>query len=394
LRATIEWSYALLEAHEQEVFTCLGIFPGGWTLDAASEVCNASEQTLRSLVERSLVQAVGERFTMLDTLREFALGQLSGRGISGDVHRRGAEYLAALVERDPACETAPQHEAWLERVGSELDNLRAVISWAFQTGEADIGVRIVGHALHLCEIRGLFSEGSAWAQLALGASGEPSSARARVLSGAAVLAHLQGDWEASARLADEEISLAEALGDRAALALALRDRSASAIGRGELRKAVAMLERCRSVAADRGDSQLLATATTDLGHVRLMRGEKKQAAAVLQEALDLWTARGETGGVGVVLRHLAVSQLDAAEPPQLLEMLHDSIRRTFAVDSFIRCSRASNPRCGLCAARPMARRRSHTQRSVHPARGNRRPSSRVLTPPCRPDAWRGSGRAQ
>src|SRR5439155_24144669 len=98
LRATIEWSYDLLEEEERRLFTTLAVFAGGFTLEAAEAVCDTELDRLASLVDKSLVRRDGDRFLVLETLREFALEQLAASGAAPQMRERHAAYSLELAE--------------------------------------------------------------------------------------------------------------------------------------------------------------------------------------------------------------------------------------------------------------------------------------------------------
>ena len=98
LRATIEWSHDLLHFEEQRLFARLAVFRGGCTLEAAEQVADAELDTLQSLVERSLLRHSGERFWMLETIRQFAVELLEASGESDDLNARHARWFLALAE--------------------------------------------------------------------------------------------------------------------------------------------------------------------------------------------------------------------------------------------------------------------------------------------------------
>ena len=127
LRATIEWSYALLSADEQRLFRALSVFRGGCTLDAAEEVCGADLNTLQSLVEKSLLRFTRERYWMLETIREYTRERLDDDGGTAEYALRHARwYLARLQANYPERLGAGQPEilAWYDE---EEDNLRAML---------------------------------------------------------------------------------------------------------------------------------------------------------------------------------------------------------------------------------------------------------------------------
>ena len=196
LRAAIEWSYDLLGAEEQALFTSLGVFVGGFTLDGAKAIAGDLELDVvagvESLLNNSLLRtepmAAGEpRFGMLETIREYALERLAERGDGKAVRRRHAGFYLSLAEEAEPALLGPQQLTWLERLDAERDNLRAALTWATEEGEADVGLRIGRRALALL----------AAARIRLGGPRAPRAAArtARWLEGGA------GDGSGASRIA-------------------------------------------------------------------------------------------------------------------------------------------------------------------------------------------------
>jgi predicted ATPase len=139
LKGAIEWSYELLSQDEQTLFRRLGVFAGGWTLEAAEGVCDRGDlmtdvlDGLASLVDKSLVRAVDEqdgRFSMLETIREFALEKLKDSGELEAIRRVHAEFFRKLAEEAEPHLTGSSQTQWLDRLEEDLDNLRTALYWA------------------------------------------------------------------------------------------------------------------------------------------------------------------------------------------------------------------------------------------------------------------------
>ena len=124
LRATIEWSYDLLDEDEQRLFARLAVFRGGCTLEAAEEVADASLDTLQSLVDKSLLRHREERFWMLETIREYAAERLEHQGDAETLRQRHADYFLRLAEEAEPHLTGSQQALWLDRLEAEHDNFR------------------------------------------------------------------------------------------------------------------------------------------------------------------------------------------------------------------------------------------------------------------------------
>src|SRR5262249_20809029 len=133
LRATIAWSYDLLEDKERELFARFAAFAGGATLEAVEDVCGAEVDSLTSRVAKSLVRREGDRFWMLETLPEFGLDQLDEAGVEAVTKRHGAYYERFAGEAETGLR-AGEPALWLSHVEAELPNLRAAMSRALERG--------------------------------------------------------------------------------------------------------------------------------------------------------------------------------------------------------------------------------------------------------------------
>ncbi|WP_410562459.1 BTAD domain-containing putative transcriptional regulator [Amycolatopsis sp. cmx-4-61] len=130
LRGVVEWSWDLLTGEEKELARRLTVFSGGATAAAAAEVCGADPDLLPELADKSLAEAVGGRFRMLETIRAFGAEKLAEAGEAETCHRAHAEYfLRFAAEADPMLRTADQL-AWLARIDADYDNILAALRWS------------------------------------------------------------------------------------------------------------------------------------------------------------------------------------------------------------------------------------------------------------------------
>jgi len=213
LRATVEWSYSLLDDVERLVFDRLSVFPGSFESRAATAVSGdglgAWEviEALASLVRKSMLYTDGQslgatRYAMLETLRQYGREQLRGRDDIEAIRRQHAGYYADLAERfGPQLMTDQELEASTTAIG-ELDNLRAAVSWALDadgTQDVQLGLRIIawlGIFVTTARSCGI----GAWAERATARlNGVPLELRAAVLGTAAFGALNRGDPEAAER---------------------------------------------------------------------------------------------------------------------------------------------------------------------------------------------------
>jgi predicted ATPase len=170
LRNTLDWSYSLLSEEEQALFARLAVFAGGCSFEAAEAVCNPEGELdllagMASLVDRSLIRQEGEeepRFSMLETIREYAHEKLDERGEGHTIRAAHAGYFLQLAEEAEPELTGPKQGAWLSRLDEELDNLRGALRWFLERGEVEEELRLAAALFCYWRPRGFWSEGGRW----------------------------------------------------------------------------------------------------------------------------------------------------------------------------------------------------------------------------------------
>ncbi len=232
LEASVEWSYGLLDDDERVLLRRLSVFAGGYPLDAAEQVCADASldgyavlDVLGRLVDKSLVQAdhgdLETRYRLLETIRHYARQKLVEADEVDATRDRHLAYFLALAERAEPELAAEIALAWLDRLDTEHDNVRAALDWADSVARHDSFLRMVVALTLFWELRGHLGVGGRWFARALAHDAGPSVARARALWGAAHVALYSDDFETAAQRAPEALAMAEAVGDEWAVARAL-----------------------------------------------------------------------------------------------------------------------------------------------------------------------------
>ncbi len=319
LRATIEWSYELLTEHERRLFARLAVFAGGWTLEAAEEVCEADLNTLQSLVDKSLARAEEGRFRLLETIREFALERLEDSSETEQLRRRHAAYYLALAQvAEPELTGAEQH-IWLERLAADYENLRAALEWhATNPGTAVEGLRLASALVLFWFIRGFYRDGLHWLERMLEASDDDRTApRAGALWGAGLLRSLVGDGERAEPLLEQSLDLARGLGDNSRAARSLNVLGLLAFFRNDVPRARSLFEESAKLAREADDGWCLADALGTLSSIYSLQGDVDEAEAVGTEGLAIARRSGDSQGIRMALFGLALTatrrgDLDAA----------------------------------------------------------------------------------
>jgi predicted ATPase len=318
LQATITWSYDLLHAREQRLFWRLAVFHGGFALEAVEAVCNADGalgrdvlDEMESLVGKSLLRheemAGGEPwFSMLDTIREYALEQLEVSGEADALRRQHGAYYLALADRVEPELAGPEQAGRLDRLEADHDDLRAALRWLADRGEAERALRLGGALWWFWWVRGYLTEGRQRLaeMLALPGAAGRTAARAKALHGAGVLAHRQADYAAARALLEESLAIRRELGDQEDVAWSLTYLGNVARYQSELVTARALLEESLTMWRMLGNPRGTARS---LGHFAIVahdQGDHVTAAARLEESLTIWRQVGDRQSVAQTLINL------------------------------------------------------------------------------------------
>lgn len=242
LRATLEWSLDLLEADEVRHLTHVSVFTGGFTLEAAEAVCGSTVTRLSLLIDHNLLQRTatqhGSRYSMLETIREYAVECLEGAGEADEQRRRHAEYFCRLAEEVEAELEGAAQTVWLEVLGEEHDNVRAALEWCFGNGDAEVGARLASSLSRYWYFRGHVVEGRRWIDQALSASSNlPAALEIKVLRAASSIPEQHLDLERHKALATRRLGLARKHGDARMVADCLNGLGLVASAQGDSRQA-------------------------------------------------------------------------------------------------------------------------------------------------------------
>ncbi len=348
LRALIDWSYNLLTAEEQVLLRRLTVFAGGWALEAAEAVAaelrieneelkkGQSDDSfsildsqfsildgLAHLVDKSLVvveeQGGSARYSMLETIRQYAAELLAASGEADTVRRRHAAHYLALAEAAQPWLGRAEQGVWLDRLEVEHDNLRAALGWALAGGDVETGARIAialaGRDLDgFWSVRGYWSEGGRWLEAVLAQRDALSPAiRAWALLLAAVCGCMLhgGPWERLFAAHDEALALFHAAGDRSGIAYVLYGQGVGAGDHGDFARAMRLLEEALAMYQELGDHYYIATVLHCMGDITRDHGDAARAVALLEQSLAMCRQRGyvdETSGVLSGLGDVACNQ--------------------------------------------------------------------------------------
>jgi predicted ATPase len=318
LRNTIEWSYDLMEAREQVLFTRLGVFVGGFDLEGAEAVCDLEGELdvlegVSSLVKDSLLRqepsASGRpRYRMLETIREYALERLAERGEKDELRRRHALYYAnVLTDKIGFKLYSAEASAWMDWIEGELDNIEETLEWTQSTPEGlELGPILVTILMWFWYRRGYFHQGRRWAERVLQspAARDAGMGRAMALRAGSLLAMWQADLPTARARADEGLQLWSRAEEDQTLAMSLMNRGIVLINMGEDQEAHPLLKQAQEIFKQVDDPYFYAITLVHLGNVALGLGDPDEARGWLERALKLSREIGDGWTISFALNNL------------------------------------------------------------------------------------------
>jgi predicted ATPase len=324
LRATIEWSYDLLADEERRLFARLAVFRGGCTLEAAETIVGADLDTLQSLVDKSLVRVrAGDRFWMLETIREFAAERLEASGEADELGRRHAEHFLALAEETE--ELAREVDTvTLERLEREADNLRAALDLLAASGETQLVLRLAAALDDFWGVMGYLGEGRRRLELALAADETPTAARAKALNAAADMAVGHGDAAAARLRAGEALALHRRFENTWGVAVALYILGHAAADDEDYETARRLWEEAEPLFTEVGDSFDALMTMRMLSWAYAELGEPGRAQRLMQDVLEQARAAGDKHVVVHALESLAIDAAVDARVEDATSMLAEA----------------------------------------------------------------------
>jgi predicted ATPase len=352
------------------LFTSLGVFVGGFTIDGAEAVGGGDAlDSVETLLAASLLQAepaVADepRFGMLETIREFALERLEERQDADEIRHRHAGFYLELGERAEPGLCGTGQGKWLERLDAELGNLRTALAWSAGGGDQDIGLRLGAALWRYWQFRGYVVEGRETLERLLAKRSGSRAARAAAQLSAGRCAMVQGDFDALDRFVGASLPVHRRLGDDHSVSFALGIWGLSLNARGDREQGQSLLAEALETARRSGDTWneartlcyigILAAAedltkarhlleeglrgTRELGDLRgvgwvlaslagvaLAAGDSARARARLEEALALNRELGDTWGIAQQLESLGSLSMEDGDLPAARQLLDESL---------------------------------------------------------------------
>jgi predicted ATPase/class 3 adenylate cyclase len=297
LRATIEWSHALLDDRSRDLFARLAVFAGAFSLQAATSICATNIDVLQDLVEASLVKSPGgDRYLMLETIREYAAERLDARDDAIDVRRRHADFFTSLSEE---AQHALRRNAVRLELAEDEPNLRAALAYCAETRDSELMLRLVSALYFFWFNRDQIEEGTRWLEKAI-ETAPPSKThlRARALKGLAVMHGAAGNVVRADALLEEALGIAREIGDQVEIGSCLNNLGVSKARQNDIDAAEDLFDQALAMGRD-------PVPLTNLTHMALVKRDYVKARKRAEECLSLSRETGNDVNEVMARRDLA-----------------------------------------------------------------------------------------
>ena len=370
LRATLDWSYALLSPSEQGLLARLSIFSGNLTADAARIVCGDEEDhllpraqmgpkrkaraghvtalvippadvapLLAQLVHKSVVvtaEVNGEkRYRLLQTIRQYAMERLEASGEANRIRHLHASYLIHLYEKTEPHWPHLEEIRWYRRLENDYNDMRAALAWCLSpAGDAVLGLRLAVSLAGFWQYRGWLWRAPGWLGegrdlLEAALSNALDAPQALKVAGLLCLTFMQDTYESAKAMVEECLVLCRQMEDDAYIAAALSNLGQVEAWTHDYVRAEKLMQESLALYRELGMDAHVAGTLTYLGHAYLDHGKFEAAAEVLEESLAIWRARGMTwsnlGGVARSLLWLGRSVQLLGNPQRAMTLYHEGL---------------------------------------------------------------------
>jgi len=301
LRGAIGWSHELCTPAERLLWARLAVFAGEFELAAAEDVCSDDRlqhdriaDLLCGLVDKSIALRKGDRFRLLDTVREYGLDWLRELGAETEVRRRHRDYYLDLARRGEAEWCGPDQLGWCRRIRRQFPDLRAALDFCFATpAEHETGIEFAGRLWFAWWGCGFVRDGRHYLDRALARGTALSAARTRAVWARGMVALVQGDAVMTVALGEELTALSVARRDANGQAFAAYLRGVGAVIQGDVERGTALFREAAAAHARGGAPIGVALALASLTTAYTLRGEFDQAIATHEEQCALCWEHGE-----------------------------------------------------------------------------------------------------
>ena len=337
LEATIQWSYDLLSDAERTLMQRLSVFSGGWTLEAAEAI--TSDETvvpkekvlglLSQLINKSLVNVEWQmdtetRYTMLQTIHEFARGKLRETGALERMRSQHFNYFYSMAQ--DARLFGNEKGRWMDRLEAEHDNLRLALAWSLEANIPEMGTGMILPILDFYWFRGYSAEAREWMDKFLDIESPASPRRAFLLQKAGWLTRASGDFEKANILLIRALDMALEIGDKNRAAWALMDLGLAARDQGDNEQAISFLSQGLPFAEESGENRAIGVCLFQLAESYQQAGDLDTARKLWEQGLNIFRVEDDQTHIGWGLEGIAETAYLARDFASALKFHLESLK--------------------------------------------------------------------
>jgi predicted ATPase/transcriptional regulator with XRE-family HTH domain len=339
MRSTIAWSYNLLGSHDRQLFRRLAVFSGGFTPQSVCAVLGTDkDQThdtlaqLERLADKSLLRYVHARqddeprFSMLETIHEFAREELAKSGEAETYRGQHANYFLALAEQaEPELRSA-QQKYWFERLEDEHDNFRAALRWSLDRQDAELSLLLCGWLTMFWYYRGYTTEGRRWLKKALTLASQVSTElQAKLFNAAGILAWAQGDFNEAMRSYERSLAVWREVGDKPRIANTLYNIAGILLVNIEFDQARPILEELAPMFRAAGQKNMLSSTLNRLSIVLEHQGDLQMAETLCEECLEIEAEIGDARHIAMIKSRFGELILKQHQPDRAYRLIREAL---------------------------------------------------------------------
>ncbi|MFZ6028581.1 MAG: ATP-binding protein [Chloroflexota bacterium] len=352
LRATLDWTYQLLDDAERCLFRRLAIFENGFALEAAAAIDAATQSVsgsgTQSVIDRLLQKSLlhtdttrkGARFFMLQTVRKYALECLNNGGEWEETSRAHADYFSCWVETSHARLDYLQEAAWIHCLNFENDNLRVAFRWLIDQNNVEQALRLAETLLRYWKFP-VHQQEIAWSGLLLEKShGLASPTRIDVLIRMGWIYYERMTLEYAAKFFDEALTLARRSKDTNRVSAALHGTGEIAQARGDHSTALAMYQESLALSQALADPVGIGWSMSHIANMASINLEIDYAITLLEECLVIFQHSGDAQGILVTKLNLGRMLLERSEFSRATALFDEALELTFKMEKQSEKSRA------------------------------------------------------
>lgn len=311
LKALIDWSYDLLAEEERILWSRLSVFSGGWTLEAAEEICSYETidkdeilDLLSQLTEKSVIiyDELKERYRMLESIKQYGIEKLPN---GDEIFLRHLNYFLGLSQKvEPNIRTG-NAKIWLGIIEADHNNFLSAIDWSANNNNSEKGGLVAVGLGEFWSIAGHYSTGIRLIENILQSSAAPDkSLRSKLLSWIGVFKWRHGDYEQSEKYHKENLAIGREIGDKRGIAASLNSLGIVSFYRGDYEQAEKYSKESLAIGKETGDKRGIAVSINNLGNLSFDWGDYDQSEKYFKESLVILEEIGDKRGVAATINNL------------------------------------------------------------------------------------------